>query len=66
MILQVMKKEVDSFKAGKRIPACHLQTIANASTVFTDLHHIVNLNGAKEPFNVFTLYRHYDSHKGEP
>lgn len=59
-----MKEQVDSFKAGKQIPACHLQTIPTAY-MFTDLHHIVNLNGAKDPFNIFTIYRHYDSYKGE-
>ena len=60
-----MKKEVDSFKVGRRIPACHLQATARVSTILTDLHHIINLNGAKDPFNVFTVYRHYDSYKGE-
>ena len=61
-----MKKEVDSFKVGKRIPACQLCATAIPSTVLTDLHQIINLNGAKEPFSVFIVYRHRDSqyHQG--
>ena len=67
IILQISKKEVDSFDAGKRIPAVHLQAKAVASAMLTDLQHIVNLEGAKQPFNVFTLYRqirHVYSHRG--
>ena len=60
-----MKKEVDSFEVGKRIPACQLHATSIPSTILTDLYHIINLNGAKDPFNVFTVYRPYDSYKGK-
>ena len=56
---------MDSFSVGKRIPACQLQATANVSTILTDLYHLINLIGAKEPFNIFTIYRHCDSYGGE-
>ena len=61
-----MKKEVDSFEVGKRIPACQLCAAAIPSTTLTDLHQIINLNGAKELFSEFIVYRHHDSqyHQG--
>lgn len=56
-----MKREVDSYEVGKRIPACQLYATAIPSTVLMELHHILNMNGAKDPFNVFTVYRAYDN-----
>ena len=53
-----MKKEVDSFEVGRRIPACQLCATAITSTTTTDLHQIINMNGAKEPYNRFIIHRY--------
>ena len=58
--LQIKRTEIDTFKKGKRIPSCQL--IAECETEQpTTLKHLVTLHGAKNPYNTFTIYRHYDS-----
>ena len=52
---QIEKKEVDSFKEGKRIPSCQLMVKCDSEQV-TDLElQPVNLKGAREPYNIFTI-----------
>ena len=53
----MIKKHVDQFKPGQRIPHCHLKaevTSKHKKTV-SKLFHQVRLVGAKEPFNVVTF-----------
>ena len=57
--LQIEKKEVDTFKKGKRIPSCQLVAWCETERP-TTLKHLVTLSGAKYPHNTFTIYRHYD------
>ena len=52
---QIEKREVDSFKEGKRIPSCQLMVKCDSEQV-TDLElQPVNLKGAREPYNIFTI-----------
>ena len=49
-----MKKHVDQFKPGQRIPYCHLNAeMANKSA--PKLFHQVKLVGAKDPYNIITI-----------
>ena len=54
VIMQVTKKEVDSFEEGKRIPHCALQVLNLKSARETYLHR-VKLLGAKDSFIVIRL-----------
>ena len=58
--LQIEKKEVDNFEEGKRIPSCQLVATCETGRP-TTLRHLVTLSGAKDPHNIFTIYRSYDS-----
>ena len=49
-----MKREVDKFKEGKRIPSCLLLAKYEGETA-SDLAHPVKLNGARDPYNSFMI-----------
>jgi hypothetical protein len=54
----VTKTEVDSFDAGKRIPACQLQVVAQKSQrKHTHLIHPLKLLGTKTLHDYITLFR---------
>ena len=55
--LQIIKKHVDMFKPGQRIPHCHLkaEVTSKGEKTVSKLFHQVKLVGAKEPFNVVTF-----------
>ena len=53
----MIKKHVDLFKPGQRIPHCHLKakvTNKHRKTI-SSLFHQVKLVGAKEPYNMITF-----------
>ena len=47
LIEQVMKKEVDSYEKGKRVPVCQLQAIHQVDQI-SDLLFSVKLEGTKD------------------
>ena len=54
--VQVLKEEVDCFKPGNRIPHCHLKAkFAGDLANIPDLECHVDLLGAREPYNKFTI-----------
>ena len=57
MYMEVMKRHVDTYQPGKRIPSCQLSAVfmlAEDKKVPL-LQHQVKLVGAKEPFNVIAI-----------
>ena len=50
-----MKKKVDSYESGRRIPSCHLNIMWTKSQQPVELHHRVILQGAREPLNFFII-----------
>jgi hypothetical protein len=58
---QIVKKEVDKLRKGKRIPSCQLVARCIKTEQPTTLEHLVTLSGAKRPHHTFTIYRPYDS-----
>ena len=51
----ILKKKVDSYESGHRIPSCQLQVMLNKDQPPENVHKIVMLHGAKEPFNCITI-----------
>lgn len=51
-----MKSVVDKFKPGKGIPHCQLLARVVDPSKREPLQYLVNLEGAKEPYNVFTIH----------
>ena len=51
----IIKKKVDSYKGGRRIPSCQLQVKLNKDQPPDDVHKKVILHGAKEPLNCITI-----------
>ena len=51
--MEVMKKHVDNFLPGRRIPKCLLSAVAEEKKI--RLHYQVKLIGAKEPFNMMVI-----------
>ena len=53
----MIKKHVDQFKPGQRIPHCHLkaEVTSKRKKTVSKLFHQVRLVGAKEPFNIVTF-----------
>ena len=54
--LQILKEVVDQFEPGKGIPSCQLIARVVESSKREPLIHTVNLEGAKEPYDVFTIH----------
>ena len=54
-ILQITKKEVDSFSPGRRIPSCQLKAQWTKKSKPSQFTHKVTLEGAKEPSNYFCI-----------
>ena len=56
--MQILKKEVDSYEMGKRIPVCQLQAIA-ISTIdhLSNLLYSVKLEGTKDHYSYIQLFR---------
>ena len=55
--MQITKEQVDTFKPrqqGQRVPYCRLQMKLKAKN-FIELVHNVELQGAKSPFDFFTI-----------
>ena len=50
-----MKREVDRFKKGKRIPSCLLLAKYEGEIV-SDLVHPVKLNGTRDPYDIFMIH----------
>ena len=58
--MQVLKKEVDCFEEGKRIPVCQLQAIAmtpHQDGKPSQFFHSVKLRGTKEDHTYLLLFR---------
>ena len=57
LFVEVMKKHVDSYKPGRRIPRCQLSAvfILAENKNIPLLQHQVKLVGAKEPFNMIAI-----------
>ena len=51
---KVVKKKVDSFRPGKMIPSCQLRAKFSGRKI-TSFDHLVNLLGAKKPYDSFLL-----------
>ena len=57
LFMKVLKKHVDNYKPGCRIPSCQLSavfTLANDKPIPL-LQYQVKLEGAKEPFNMIAI-----------
>ena len=55
--MEVMKKHVDNYRPGRRIPKCQLSVVfvpAKDDNIPL-LQHQVKLEGAKEPFNMIAI-----------
>ena len=50
-----MKRQVDDYKPRHRLPRCQLQVKCVECERHVELECRVNLQGAKKPFNYFTL-----------
>ena len=55
--IQITKCQVDQFVPGRRVPSCQLNVkrIGQQAEQSVDLVHRVELLGAKEPFNFFSI-----------
>ena len=55
--MKVIKKNVDSFEPGKRIPSCQLSAefLSSSRRKVPSLKHHVKLLGAKEPYDSFLI-----------
>ena len=55
-LLQITKKNVDSFESsGQKIPSCQIRAEWTKQDKPSTLTHLVTLNGAKKPNNVFLI-----------
>ena len=54
LAIKVVKKTVDSYKPGKRIPSCQLCAEFSGRKI-TSFNHHVNLLGAKQPHDSFLI-----------
>ena len=61
LLLQITKKEVDSFNSEQRIPSCQLVAEWTGQGKPSRLNHKVTLNGAKKPSNFFIIELGCDS-----
>ena len=52
---QIIKKKVDSYESGRRIPSCQLRLKWTKSQPPVDIQHRVNLHGARDPPNYITI-----------
>ena len=53
--MEVLKKHVDNFLPGRRIPKCLLSAVADEDKKTPPLQYQVKLIGAKEPFNIMAI-----------
>ena len=56
-LMQVLKKHVDSYKPGRRIPRCQLSAmfVESDKQNIPPLQYQVKLIGAKDPYNVVVI-----------
>ena len=52
---QIIKKKVDSYERGRRIPSCQLQVMLNEDQPSGGVHKKVILHGAKKPLNYIII-----------
>ena len=52
---QILKHQVDDYKPRRRIPCCQLLVKCMGCKRHVELEHKVHLQGAKKPFDYFTL-----------